>query len=161
MVGAGLTVEATGGCQWYAGAGVYFDGTYRKGKKVPAPTLKSRSIFQTEEEEQAFRQLVGRDYELFVDSMAMIFEEDDLDGLGAKVVRGTVRGLLATVEAIIIYRNADNLWAAVLDDDVVKYHTTVPEFRNRLPRTIEKWRELFKEKKVLFMSAPKGPIPNP
>ena len=100
---------------------------------------------------------MGRDYELFVDSMAMISEEDDLDELGAKVVRGGVRGLFTIVEAIIIYRDADNMWAAVIDEDVVKYYTTVPEFQNRLPRTIEKWRESFKEKKVLFMSAPKAP----
>jgi hypothetical protein len=156
MVGANLTVEATEGCQGYAGAGVYFDGTYRKGEKVPTPTLKSRGIFQTEKEEQVFRQLVGRDYELFVDSMAMISEEDDLDRLGAKVVRGAVRGLFTIVEAIIIYRDANNIWAAVIDEDVVKYYTTVPEFQNRLPRTIEKWRESFKEKKVLFMNAPKA-----
>ncbi len=156
MVGANLTVEATERCREYAGAGagVHFDGTYRKGE-VPAPTLKSRGIFQTGKEEQAFRQLVGRDYELFVDSLSMISQGDDLDGLGAKVVRGAARGLFTIVEAIIMYRDADNLWAAVIDADVVKYYTTVPEFQNRLPRTIEKWRESFKEKKVLFMSAPK------
>ncbi len=155
MVGADLKVQATEGCLKYAGTGVYFDGTYRKGEKVPAPTLKSRGIFQTEKEEQAFRQLVGGDYELFVDSMQLVFDEDDLDGLGAKVVRGAVRGMFTIVEAIIMYRDADNLWAAVIDADVVKYYTTVTEFQNRLPRTIEKWRGSFKEKKVLFMSAPK------
>ncbi len=153
MVGADLTVEATEGCREYAGVGVYFDGTYRKGEKVSTPTLKSRGIFQTEKEEKAFRQLVGRDYELFIDSMAMISEEGDLDGLGAKVFRGAARGLFTIVEAIIIYRGPDNIWAAAIDEDVVKYYTTVPEFRNRLPRTIEKWRESFKEKKVIFMSA--------
>ncbi len=157
MVGAYLTVEATEGCREYAGAGaaVYFDGTYRKGE-VPTTTLKSRGIFQTKHEEQAFRHLVGRDDELFVDSLSMISPGDDLDGLGAKVVRGGAKGLFTIVEAIIMYRDADHLWAAVIDGDVVKYYTAVPEFQNRLPRTIEKWREPFKGKQVLFMSAPKA-----
>jgi hypothetical protein len=60
-----------------------------------------------------------------------------------------------------MYRDTNNMRVAVIDEEMIKYDTTVPEFRNRLLRTIEKWRESFKEKKVLFMSAPKGPIPNP
>ncbi len=161
IVGADLTVQATEGCLKDAGTGVYFDGTYRKGEKVPAPTLKSRGILRTEKEERAFRKLVGRDYELFVNSMQLIFQEDELDGLGARVVRGAVRGLFTIVEAIIMYRDADRMWAAVIDGDVVKYYTTVPEFRSRLPRTIEEWRESFKEKKVLFMSPPNALSPTP
>lgn len=98
--------------------------------------------------------MVGRDYQWFVDSMGMVTQEEDLDGFGAKVYQGTVRGLSTIVEAIIMFNGAGKMWAAVIDGEVVKYYTTDPDFKNKLPRTIEKWRGLFKEKKVLNMSAP-------
>jgi hypothetical protein len=48
---------------------------------------------------------------------------------------------------------AEDLWTAYIDDEVVRYFTTESEFTQRLPRTLEVWRERFPEKPVVFDSA--------
>jgi hypothetical protein len=45
------------------------------------------------------------------------------------------------------------LWAAYIDEEVVRYFTTEHAYTQRLPATIESWRERFKEKQVIFSSA--------
>ena len=48
----------------------------------------------------------------------------------------------------------DQIWAAVIDSDLdaVKYFTNVSLYVKKLPRTIDNWRERFREKRVLFMN---------
>jgi hypothetical protein len=45
------------------------------------------------------------------------------------------------------------LWAAYIDKEVVRYFTTEPAYKRKLPLTIEDWRKGFKEKEVVFDSA--------
>jgi hypothetical protein len=42
------------------------------------------------------------------------------------------------------------LYAAVIDGDTVKYFSNDPLYSKKIPMTIDKWREAFKDKKVIF-----------
>ena len=57
-------------------------------------------------------------------------------------------------EAIIMVDAKDQIWVAVIDSDLdaVKYFTNVSLYVKKLPRTIDNWRERFREKRVLFMN---------
>ncbi len=52
---------------------------------------------------------------------------------------------------IIMRGTAGQLWAAYLDDPVVRYFTTEPQFKDKLPATIENWLSS-KNKDVVFHS---------
>jgi hypothetical protein len=148
-----LTIRTTEGCSAYGGRGVHFDGTYQAQAQIQKPTLRELGVLQNDEQEQAFSRLAGKDYDLFLESFQLIAEKDDLDNFGASVHSGGVRGLFTIVEAIVMVGSQGKIWAAVIDDEAVKYFTNDPDYAARLPKTIESWRERFSDKKVLFVSA--------
>ena len=43
-----------------------------------------------------------------------------------------------------------NIWAAVIDDNKVYYFTNNKEYKNRLPKTIDNWRQNFKNYEVIY-----------
>jgi hypothetical protein len=92
-----------------------------------------------------------------VNSFHLTSEVEDLDGMGIKGTSGHVRGLFNSMEAIVLYRPDGKMWAAVIDteDQTVKYFTNDPAYAGKLLKTIDKWREGFADKKVLFMSKTK------
>ena len=113
-------------------------------------TLQSKGIFTGVAEENDFISLVGRDYDNFLTSFALITMKQDLDGFNAKVFAGNVRGLFTIKEAIIMINDNGAIWAAVIDGNQVKFFTN-SKGEQVLPKTVEKWRERFKEKDVLFI----------
>ena len=149
-----IEIETSAGCANYGGIGVTFDGTYKKGKVEPeAATLKGLGIFQNASQENAFKSLVGKDYHLFLTNMQLIGEEQDLDHMGAAVFRGGVRGLFTIQEAIIMYRPDGLIIAAAIDGDSVKYFTNHPDYKSKVPKTIEQWRKRFPNLKIINMTA--------
>jgi len=72
-----------------------------------------------------------------------------LDGTGAIVKRMGVRGLFTYVESIVMVNEQGEMWAATIDGDVVRYFTNTNQ-KDKLPLTIEKWRERFLYRKVIF-----------
>jgi hypothetical protein len=108
-------------------------------------------------QQKELQRLSGKDYDLFVNSLQLTSEEEDLDGMGLKGTSGFVRGLPTEMSAIVLYRPDGKMWAAVIDaeDDTVKYFTNDPAYAGKLLKTIDKWRERFADKKVLFMSKTK------
>jgi uncharacterized protein len=148
-----LFISTSEECLSMGGIGVTFDGEYGKGKvEAQTPTLAALGILAGNVTENAFSALVGKDYELFLSRFHLRSDQDDLDGLGAKVVSGGVRGLYTSMEAIVMSRPDGTILAAVIDDDVVKYFSNDANFKEKLPVTIDKWRERFAEKKVIFAS---------
>jgi hypothetical protein len=142
-----IAVSTTPGC---SGGGVRLDGSYRIGAVARERSLQALQVLANDGEEQAFKKMVRGAYPLFIERMQMVSVHDDLDGLGAYVRAGGVRGLFTEMEAIVIVAPAGRMWAAAIDDDVVRYFTNDSAFARRLPRTIEKWRERFSDKKVVF-----------
>ena len=74
-------------CSGIAGLGVYFDGTYCKGKQKKKQTsnvFMDMGIFSNDSELKAFKELVGKTYGLFEDRFQLVNEEEDLDQLNLK-----------------------------------------------------------------------------
>lgn len=149
-----LIVEENDEAMHYGGMGVFFKGEYVRGEiRKTEETLHSMGIFEDKEQDTLFRKLVGDSYGSFVGSSQLVYEEEDLDGFGAKVYHGGVRGLYTIMENIIMITPDGRIWAAVIEGDQVSYFTNDLLYFNKLPKTVEKWREHFKDKKVVFMSS--------
>lgn len=134
----------------YAASGVTFKGIYKKDKLDELSLLK-QGIFESEVSETAFKNLVGNEYYNFLYSFMKISELDDLDGFGAKVRSGTVKGFSRVIEAIIMVNSKNLIWAAYIDDEgKIRYFTNDTKSKI-LPKTIDKWRERFEDKEVIFV----------
>ena len=148
-----ITIEQKKGI-CYAGMGVSYDGQYKNSKIVAEEkdeTLLSLGIFKTGKEDSLFKSLVGSDYALFVYSTQTTSEEEDLDSLHAKVNYSGVTGLYTIQENIIMIDSLDNnIWAAVLHGEKVHYFTNSNEYKMKIPKTIEKWRERFAEYPIIY-----------
>jgi hypothetical protein len=155
---AGKLALKTGQCWQFCGAGTVFaDGEYRHGGvKWKEKDLVELGVLKKAQQKELQR-LSGKDFDLFVNSFHLIEEEEDLDGMGIKGTSGYIRGLNTYSNAIVLYRPDGKMWAAVIDtkDDTVKYFTNDPAYAGKLLKTIDKWRESFADKKVLFMSKTK------
>lgn len=144
--------QKTGICS--AGMGVVYSGEYKNGKLNPVAkqdeSLFNLGIFENENQDSIFKSLVGDSYSLFVSSTQLTSEDDDLDSLHATVHSSGVRGLFTSMENIVMIDSSNNIWAAVIDDDKVYYFTNKDEYKNRIPKTIENWRQRFKSYKIVY-----------
>jgi hypothetical protein len=112
--------------------------------------LVTLRILQNDQENDHFRKLAGKDYELFLNSSQLTSESIDIDSLQVRGYESGVRGLFTYQENIILINNQMQIWAAVIEEDKVYYYTNSPQFRSSLPQTIEQWRERFPDKEVIF-----------
>ncbi|TCL55353.1 hypothetical protein EDC14_10565 [Hydrogenispora ethanolica] len=148
-----LSITAFGNCSDTAGAGVFFDGDYHEGVwNEPLPTLVDLGVLDTPAQDSSFRELVGRFYDLFVETFHLLSPAEDLDGLGAKVMVGWVRGLNGSDEAIVMAGPDGSFSAAVLDGERIRYFSDMPGFQERPPRTVAQWCGRFPEKKLVRMN---------
>lgn len=150
-----MTVEANEKANSQAGAGVCFGGDYKKGELNEEFTLLSSGMVKTKEQENEFSKLVGEDSKLFLDTAQICRSEEDLDGYGADVHVWWVKGLAGLNESIIMILPDGKICAAVIDlsNNNVKVYTNA-EYIKQVPKTIEKWRESFKNLKVDFIKKP-------
>jgi hypothetical protein len=163
--GLSIAIKQSEKCSYYAGNAVYFEGKYAKGKaKKTNDTFVKREVLPNAEIEGKFKSLTGKDYENFLASFQLIYDETDADGLGAKVLSGCVRGICPWNTGIIMFDAKGNLWAAVMSfDDKDKasanYYTNVPAWTDKLPKTIENWitdkRESNKDLTVVYKNKTK------
>ncbi len=119
--------------------------------------LTKLGVFQNQGQEKDFAELAGDDYEKFLDTFHLVSEGTDLDELDATVHTGAVRGLFTVMEGIIMYDGKGKYLAAVIDGDVVRFFANDTAYARELPKTIEKWREGFSDKEVVFMPSKSGP----
>lgn len=142
--------QQEGNCE--AGAGVYYSGYYYKNPpKRPEETLLSLGMLDNEAQDKKFRTLVGDDYKLFVNSSQLVFEKQkDKDSLLAVVHQAAVKHSFSVRENIILINDHQDIWAAVIHGDSVNYYTNRRDYKHRVPRTIDSWRENFNEKPVVF-----------
>jgi hypothetical protein len=140
-----------------AGLDVYYGGVYlndklSSDKTIPNTTLVSLEILKNNKEDSEFKKLVGKDYELFVESSQSSSDDSDMDNFGAKVISSGVAGLYTEEENIIMITDKYKIWAAVIEDSCVNYYSTDDGYKNKLPKTIENWRSRFLEKKIIYKS---------
>jgi hypothetical protein len=149
--------QAKGFCN--TGLGVDYSGKYLNAKYISRAksekeenekTLFDLGTFDNRMEDSIFKNLVNKDYDLFLNSTQLTAENDDLDGLHATVKSSGIEGLFTLMENIIMIDSSKNIWAAVIDDEKVLYYTNSKEYKNRLPKTIEDWRARFKDYPVIY-----------
>ena len=144
--------QQTGFC--FAGIGVEYSGKYINSKfnknKIKNTSLLKLEIFDSIEQDSVFKDLVGDKYDLFVNSTQLTSDLDDLDSLHTTVSASGIRGMFTYMENIIMIDDSNTIWAAVIDDNIVYYFTNSEQYKNTLPKTINKWREGFKDYEVVF-----------
>jgi hypothetical protein len=141
--------QMEGNCE--AGAGVYYSGDYyARSRKQKEKTLVTLGVLSTAAQDKKFRQLVGDDYQLFVRSSQLVMNGIDMDSLHAVVHQSAVKHMFTERENIVLVNDRMDIWAAVIDEDSIKYFTTREDYRNKLPKTIDDWRQKMEDKKLIF-----------
>jgi hypothetical protein len=134
-----------------AGAGVYYDGSYYANpKEQKEETLVTLGVLSTGAQDKKFRQMVGNDYHLFVNSSQLVGNGIDLDSLHAIVHDSWVKHELTSKRNIVLINDRLDIWAAVIDEDSIKYYTTREDYRHKLPKTIDDWQKDLEDKKLIF-----------
>jgi uncharacterized protein len=131
-------------CGNYYGGGVDFGGLFLKGIHQKELSLMDLGVFKSPAQDQAFRTLVGDAYHAFVERNPRPDEDTkDIDGLGAEVATGWLRGD-APHGAIIMHTTDGRFYAAYKDwdehkGDQLHYFSNDPRYANKLPATIASW----------------------
>jgi hypothetical protein len=140
-----VRLEETSSCLFYHGMGVQFSGRF-----VHALEPLFDYGFLNELEMLALYRLSGKYYEALRQRFQQISASENLDRFQANVIAGGVRGLYTIMQGIIMRGSNGALWAAFIDEDVVRYFTTQSSWKNTLPNTMEEWRTRFSDKQVVF-----------
>ena len=151
-----VTIKPSEECSALGGMGVYFNGTYCKGKqnkKQASFDFIRRGVFSNDAQVNAFKKLVGKSFDLFENSFQLVSKKEDMDNINATVSTGGVRGLFTIMEAIIMHCPNGMIYAAVIDGNTVKYFSNDPQYKDEIPTTIDNWSDRFGEKEVVFCSS--------
>ena len=144
-----IHLDESDGCKHFKGMGASFDGIYDR---------QNNLLFDTgdldELDLQRLYSITGKHYSPFIQRFQQRRDGDKekADTFLAKVTIGGAKGMYTIFEAILMRGDNGQLWAAYIDDDVVRYFTTERAFRERLPKTIDKWRERFSDKELVFQN---------
>lgn len=140
-----IKVIETANCSYYRGMGAVFAGEFAR---------KKDALFEcgvlNEIELARLYTISGEYFDSLSERFQGMSDAENLDDFHAKVTVGGVRGLYTIMEGIVMCGMTGELWVAYIDDDVIRYFTTQRKWKNELPKTIDNWRERFKDKKVLF-----------
>lgn len=139
-----IDIEAAG-CSYHGGARAHFGGRFVRGNE---PWFDRG--FLNELELARLYSLVGEWMTPMRDCTSDIGEDDSLENESIRVIWGGVAGLYTEMQSIVMVDAAGQMWAAFIDGPVVRYFTNVPQYRQRLPRTIDAWRDGFRDKEVVY-----------
>jgi hypothetical protein len=142
-----IIVDDSTECQHFRGMGAWFAGTYER---------KSDGLFDLgfldELDLARLYSITGQYFQPMLDRFQQVGDGERKDTFQARVIAGGVRGMYTFMEGIIMRGGHGQLWAAYIDGDSVRYFTTERDYKQKLPATIEHWRERFKDKTVIFDS---------
>ncbi len=149
------------------GARANADGKYEKKNWLKKAKLaygnSDDAIFPNQPLHDSFKALVGKNaYAVFAYNMQLIdkSKNEAPEKIKATVAKGFISGMVGSNEAVIMYDGQGKIYAATIDFDktnnesLVRYFTNDPLYRNRLPLTIEEWREGFKNYRLVFEKQP-------
>lgn len=148
-----IHVEETASCSSYRGMGAVFAGDFIRTQD----SLFDNGVMNELELARLYS-ISGKYYDSLRQCFQGLNNAENLDEFSADVIIGGVRGLYTIMEGIIMRGPKGELWAAYIDNQVVRYFTTQLEWKDVLPKTIENWRQRFKEKLVSHSSV--DVIPN-
>jgi len=137
-------------CSTYHGMRAYFDSNYELQKDV--------FVYYDEIVDDRVLSniyvLIGRKYwGKFQRCFGDTHELDDLDGFDVNIITGGIAGLYTIQESIFMIDKDRNVWGAFINDEdnKVYYFASLLEWKRKLPKTVEEWRENFKDKEVIFI----------
>ncbi|WNG37221.1 hypothetical protein F0U61_28765 [Archangium violaceum] len=97
--------------------------------------------------------LTKKDYDELKERMDQIALRGEPDATGAFHFEGNVPGLFTEMEGIVLIHPGGRLWVAYIAGDEVSYFTNDPGSFQKQPQAIDAWRERFKDKPIVPVSA--------
>lgn len=140
-----IEITETASCSNYRGMRGCFSGLF---DRVRDPWFDLGLI--NELELNRLYSITGEHFKGIIDCTGDVGLDDCIDDFDAKVITGGVAGLYTEMESIIMLDERGNIWAAYIKNKNVYYFTNSKEWKRKLPKTIDAWRDRFKQKKVLF-----------
>lgn len=126
------------------------DGIYTRSDTDPRPpaTLLTLGIMPDRATDEAFRKLVGSDYQKYVDTATDFNYSEDLDNVGATVVSLWVKGMANRQAAMIMTTPQGQIWALraepVADGkEVTLHYSTTANDKTHVPKTLAAWQTRF------------------
>ncbi|MCK8358580.1 hypothetical protein LXA11_08485 [Erwinia amylovora] len=148
-----VSSDSAGSCSLLLPGEMAIDGIYVKSQSDPRPpaTLLSIGIFPDRATDDKFRQLVGADYQQYVDTATDFARGKDLDNLGATVMVLWVKGLANRKAAMIMITPAGKIWALRLEPaqkgkGVKPHYATSESDKKTLPKTLANWQARFTDR---------------
>lgn len=68
----------------------------------------------------------------------------------ARAIFGGVPGLYTIMESIVMLNDDGEMWVAYIDDEIVRYFTNSRKYIDKPPKTIETWRQNFRDKVIEY-----------
>jgi hypothetical protein len=141
-----IDIEEPNRCISHCGARAYFSGRLIRERE---PWFDAGYL--NELEVARLYGMLGEHFSKMSACTGDIGERENLDeSMRVRVYWGGIPGLYTAMESIVMLSESGQMWAAYIDDDLVRYFTNVPTYRNVLPDTIENWRTSFSDKKVIY-----------
>jgi hypothetical protein len=133
-----IEVTANEECNQYTMDGTPFGGAYPKDGETVTNDLASLEVLPPAINDN-LKKITGENYEKFITNFETVSDDEDLDGFGATVITGFVKGA-ASLNGIIMYRENGDVWAAYHEGgDVIYYFTNVPDSKSEVPLTIHRY----------------------
>lgn len=140
-----IDIEEKASCFDHHGIGATFNGTFVR----EHDNLFDSGVID-EMDLQRLCSITGKHFADLSDCFQQVGDQEVLDQFQATAIVGAPRGMFTTMEGIVMRGKRGELWAAYTAGDEVHYFTTQREYRDRLPVTIEHWRERFKQRALIF-----------
>lgn len=126
------------------------DGIYTRSDSDPRPraTLLNLGILPDRATDEAFRRLVGNDYQKYVNTATDFTYSDEIDNMGATVVSMWMEGMANRRAAIIMTTPHGQIWAlrvepASTGSGVILHYSTTEADKTRMPKTLTAWHARF------------------
>jgi hypothetical protein len=140
-----VTVSESIECNQYKGLGATFDGTY-----ICDHDLLFDYGALNELDLQRLYSITGTYYKALIERFQAIGQPENHDKFVATVYSGGAKGLFRSYSAVVMRGESGQLWAAYTDKNVVRYFTTELKFKNKLPETINQWKESLEVKELVY-----------
>lgn len=141
--------DSDNSCKLLMPPGLAIDGVYVNADSDPRPpaTLLSLGVLPDARTDEKFRQLVGEDYQHYVETASAFSRENDLDNLGASVVTMWMKGRADRQAAIVMTTPAGKIWALRIapgpDGTLARHYATTEQDKKPLPSTLANWLARF------------------
>jgi len=141
-----------GSCTMLLPGEIAIDGVYVKADRDPRPpaTLLSLGIFPDKALDDRFRELVGDEYQKYLETATSFVYGRDQDSVGATVLLLWVKGMANRQSAMIMYTPNGKIWAMRIEPakdnkGLSLHYVTTETDKAAIPKTLVNWRSTFVE----------------